>query len=76
MGENMYRKNINQGSLVKIVLKKNQKSGKLTTGRVSKILTNRNVHTRGIKVMLTDGQVGRVQEIIKGQELNDMSRTE
>ena len=66
MGENMYRKNINQGSLVKIVLKKNQKSGELTTGRVSKILTNRNVHTRGIKVMLTDGQVGRVQEIIKG----------
>jgi uncharacterized repeat protein (TIGR03833 family) len=66
MGENMYRKNIKQGSLVKIVLKKNQKSGELTTGRVSKILTNRNVHTRGIKVMLTDGQVGRVQEIIKG----------
>lgn len=76
MGENMYRKNIKQGSLVKIVLKKNQKSGELTTGRVSKILTNRNVHTRGIKVMLTDGQVGRVQEIIKGQELNDMSRIE
>ena len=66
MGENIYRKNIKQGSHVKIVLKKNQKSGELTTGRVSKILTNRNVHTRGIKVMLTDGQVGRVQEIIKG----------
>ena len=66
MGENIYRKNIKQGSPVKIVLKKNQKSGELTTGRVSKILTNRNVHTRGIKVMLTDGQVGRVQEIIKG----------
>ena len=65
MGENRYRKNIRQGSLVKIVLKKDQKTGELTTGRVGRILTNRNVHTRGIKVMLTDGQVGRVQEILK-----------
>ena len=65
MGENMYRKNIRPGSLVKIVLKKDQKTGELTTGRVGRILTNRNVHTRGITVMLTDGQVGRVQEILK-----------
>lgn len=65
MGENMYRKNIRQGSLVKIVLKENQKTGELTTGRVGRILTNRKVHTRGIKVMLTDGQVGRVQEILE-----------
>lgn len=65
MEENMYRSNIRQGSLVKIVLKKNQKSGQLTEGYVERILTNRPVHTRGIKVILTDGQIGRVQQIVE-----------
>jgi len=61
----MYRRNIRPGSRVKIILKKDQKSGKLTEGYVDRILTNRSVHTRGIKVMLKDGQVGRVQQILE-----------
>lgn len=59
MENHMYRGNIEPGSRVKIILKKDQKSGKLTEGYVDRILTNRPVHTRGIKVMLKDGQVGR-----------------
>lgn len=59
MENHMYRRNIRPGSRVKIILKKDQKSGKLTEGYVDRILTNRSVHTRGIKVMLKDGQVGR-----------------
>ena len=48
-----------------IVLKKDQRTGKLTRGIVDKLLTNSAIHPRGIKVMLQDGQVGRVQDIIK-----------
>ena len=50
--------------LVDIVLKKDQPTGKLTRGRVGRILTNSPYHWRGIKVMLDNGQVGRVQKII------------
>lgn len=49
---------------VAIVLKQDQRTGKLTTGTVKELLTNSANHTHGIKVRLTDGQVGRVQEII------------
>ena len=64
MDAHMYRKNIKTGSHVKIVLKQDQKSGKLTEGYVCRILTNKSQHPRGIKVMLQDGKVGRVQEIM------------
>ena len=57
------RFNIKQGLKVNIVLKQDQRSGKLTSGIVKDILTNSAVHPHGIKVSLTDGQVGRVQEI-------------
>jgi uncharacterized repeat protein (TIGR03833 family) len=57
------RSNITPGILVKIVLKKDQRSGKLTDGKVSEILTNSSYHPHGIKVRLSDGQVGRVKEI-------------
>lgn len=57
------RANINIGSRVKIVLKKDQPTGKLTQGVVARILTKSSQHPHGIKVMLEDGQVGRVQEI-------------
>lgn len=53
------------GALVNIVLKKDQRSGELTEGIVKRILTSAPKHHRGIKVMLDDGQVGRVQEIIE-----------
>lgn len=59
------RSDIKIGTKVKIVLKKDQPTGKLTEGVIGRILTNSSQHPRGIKVMLTDGQVGRVQEIIE-----------
>jgi uncharacterized repeat protein (TIGR03833 family) len=58
------RKNIRAGLKVAIVLKQDQRTGKRTTGIVKDLLTNSSVHPHGIKVRLTDGQVGRVQEIL------------
>lgn len=58
------RFNIKQGLKVNIVLKQDQRSGKLTQGIVKDILTNSPSHPHGIKVRLTSGQVGRVQEIL------------
>lgn len=57
------RVNIKKGAEVDIVLKKDQPTGKLTHGKVARILTSSGEHHRGIKVMLEDGQVGRVQKI-------------
>ena len=59
------RKNIRPGLKVAIVLKQDQRTGKQTTGTVKDLLTNSNFHPHGIKVRLTDGQVGRVQEILE-----------
>jgi len=59
------RKDIAPGLEVHIVLKQDQRTGKLTRGVVKDILTNSPSHPHGIKVRLTDGQVGRVKEIIK-----------
>ena len=53
------------GTLVKIVLKQHQRSGKLIEGTVKNILTNSSTHPHGIKVRLTDGKIGRVHSIIK-----------
>jgi uncharacterized repeat protein (TIGR03833 family) len=61
------RKNIVPGIEVNIVLKQDQRSGKLTRGIVKDILTNSPNHPHGIKVRLTDGQVGRVQQILSNQ---------
>ncbi|MDR6123856.1 YwbE family protein [Neobacillus rhizosphaerae] len=63
MSNGQNRKDIHPGLAVKIVLKADQRSGKLTAGVVKDILTNSSFHPHGIKVRLTDGQVGRVQEI-------------
>ena len=57
------RKDVLPGKTVDIVLKNDQKTGKLTRGIVKDILTKSATHPHGIKVRLTDGQVGRVQEI-------------
>lgn len=59
------RLNITQGLRVRIVLKQDQKSGKLTEGVVRDILTNSPSHPHGIKVKLDSGEVGRVKEICK-----------
>jgi uncharacterized repeat protein (TIGR03833 family) len=59
------RSDIKQGLEVEIVLKQDQKSGKLTQGVVQDILTNSPSHHHGIKVRLISGEVGRVKEICK-----------
>lgn len=58
------RINIKAGLKVNIILKEDQRTGKLTSGIVKNILTNSPIHPHGIKVRLQDGQVGRVQEIL------------
>ena len=58
------RKNIRAGLKVAVVLKQDQRTGRRTVGIVKDLLTNSSNHPHGIKVRLTDGQVGRVQEIL------------
>ena len=60
------RENVKIGSEVEVVLKADQRTGVLTHGIVSEILTNSSFHPHGIKVRLEDGQVGRVQNIMSG----------
>ena len=57
------RKNIQSGKRVTIVLKEDQRSGKLTEGIVRDILTSSANHPHGIKVRLMSGEVGRVKEV-------------
>ena len=61
---NMFRANIKLGMDVNVVLKKDQRTGKLTRGKVQWILTSVDFHSRGIKVTLQSRQVGRVHDII------------
>ena len=63
------RASIKPGLLVRIVLKQDQRTGKLTEGIVKDILTKSSTHPHGIKVRLQSGQVGRVKEILDG--IND-----
>ncbi len=63
MTDGKIRKNIKSGLSVAIVLKQDQRSGILTEGIVRDILTKSPKHPHGIKVRLSDGQVGRVQKI-------------
>jgi uncharacterized repeat protein (TIGR03833 family) len=58
------RRDIQPGCHVDIVLKKDQRTGNLTRGIVKNILTKSANHPHGIKVRLTDGQVGRVKKIL------------
>jgi len=62
--EGTKRSNIKPGMRVKIVLKQDQRSGRLTEGVVKELLTNSANHPHGIKVRLENGLVGRVKEII------------
>jgi len=58
------RFDVKVGLKVNIVLKADQRTGKLTQGVVKDILTNSPTHPHGIKVRLQDGQIGRVKEIL------------
>lgn len=59
------RSDIYPGLEVDVILKQDQRSGKRTRGVVKDLLTGSSFHSRGIKVRLEDGQVGRVIEIIE-----------
>jgi len=67
--EGQYRKDIFPGLAVAIILKKDQRSGELTFGIVKSILTSAPYHSRGIKVKLEDGQIGRVARFADDEEL-------
>jgi uncharacterized repeat protein (TIGR03833 family) len=58
------RSEIHPGLRVQIIEKQNQRTGALTTGVVARLLTKSAAHPHGIKVMLVDGTVGRVQAIV------------
>jgi len=58
------RSEIHPGLKVQIIEKQNQRTGALTTGVVARLLTKSAAHPHGIKVMLADGKVGRVQAIV------------
>lgn len=58
------RSGIKHGLRVAIVLKKDQRTGKMTEGIVKDILTNSPIHPHGIKVRLESGEVGRVKKIL------------
>lgn len=62
------REDVKIGSEVEIVLKEDQRTGKLTRGIVAEILTNSNFHPHGTKVRLENGQVGRVRNIMLSKD--------
>ena len=62
------RKDIYRGLEVDVILKQDQRTGKKTRGFVKDILTSSPFHSRGIKVRLEDGQVGRVAAIVDEEE--------
>ena len=64
MSNGTNRKDIQIGAEVKVVQKHHQRSGELTKGVVKKILTNSSTHPHGIKVMLEEGIIGRVKNIL------------
>ena len=65
MTDGQSRSQIQLGMRVRVVQKQDQRTGKLTEGIVQRILTNSPTHPHGIKVMLDNGIVGRVKEIVK-----------
>jgi uncharacterized repeat protein (TIGR03833 family) len=62
------RSDVRAGIRVEIILKKDQRTGKRTIGIVKDILTSAAFHSRGIKVRLEDGQIGRVQAIFPDEQ--------
>ena len=60
------RKDVRPGLTVEIVLKQDQRTGRLTRGVVKDVLTKSPFHPHGIKVRLETGEVGRVKEVVSG----------
>jgi uncharacterized repeat protein (TIGR03833 family) len=62
--EGTKRANIRPGIAVLVELAEDKRTGKLTGGRVKEILTSSPIHPHGIKVMLENGLIGRIKQII------------
>jgi uncharacterized repeat protein (TIGR03833 family) len=62
------RASIKSGLRVLIVIKRDQRSGKRTDGKVKDILTKSPAHPHGIKVRLESGEIGRVKQIVEDKE--------
>tara|TARA_B100000809_G_C15046562_1_gene497465 strand:- start:318 stop:530 length:213 start_codon:yes stop_codon:yes gene_type:complete len=62
------RKNIEIGFEVEVVQKHHQRTSELTWGIVKRILTKSPNHHHGIKVLLEDGVVGRVKEVLTDED--------
>jgi uncharacterized repeat protein (TIGR03833 family) len=58
------RADVKSGLLVKVIMKEDQRTGKLTEGIIKDILTKSPKHPHGIKVRLETGKVGRIKEIL------------
>ncbi len=68
------RETIKIGSTVRVIKKSDQKTGKISEGKVKEILTNSKFHPHGIKVILEDGIVGRVKEVVNVSNNKDVSK--
>lgn len=64
MNDTPSRNMLSLGTGVMIIQKQDQRTGKLTKGKIKRILTSSKLHPHGIKVELEDGKIGRVQNII------------
>lgn len=62
--EGTRRADIRPGILVMVELQEDKRTGKLTSGRVKEVLTSSPIHPHGIKVMLENGSVGRIKQIV------------
>ncbi len=72
MSEGNHRQNVRPGLNADIVLKRDQRTGKLTRGTVREILTKSPQHPHGIKVRLETGEVGRVKQIHESGQQTDL----
>lgn len=65
------RVDLRAGMRVQVIEKQNQRTGELSEGVIARILTSSSTHPRGIKVMLEDGRVGRVEKIIQAEKKDE-----
>ena len=70
-GREIARASLKPGMTVLIVLKQDQRTGRLTRGILQEILTRSPSHPHGIKVRLRNGMVGRVQQIVQSEAASD-----
>ena len=66
------RETIKIGSIVRVIKKSDQKTGKICEGIVKEILTKSKFHPHGIKVILENGIIGRVKEIVNDSKNNNI----